>query len=101
MGELSNEDKFDVAQALTDLRALPKDACTARAYFLSPSSSEMDNMLTRQAELLRKCLQGHALISSSWRLSQERLLSGPDNEALTLGEGRLAAELQAANKVSG
>ena len=57
----------------------------------------MQSIFNQQAALIRKVLQGHVALRRAWNLSQEKILGGPEGEMITLGEGRLAAELRAAN----
>nr|CCA14194.1 conserved hypothetical protein [Albugo laibachii Nc14] len=68
-------------------------------FFLSPSTSEMQHMFDQQSAVLRKALEGHAVLRKTWIQFGQELLSTNENQwGLTIGEGRLAAELRLANK---
>jgi len=101
LGELSRsrEDhhtrKFGTEQGVTGLEGLD-----GRDLFLSPSTSEMQQMFDQQSALLRNALESHAVLQRSWMVSQQQLLGLGAGSQLSVGEGRLAAELRMANKVS-
>lgn len=66
--------------------------------FLSPSISEMQQMFDQQSVLLRRTLESHSALQKAWVVSQQKMLGLTDGEGLSVGEGRLAAELRLANK---
>jgi hypothetical protein len=117
-GDLSLPDGLDIMTALSELgnscaRGRPLfgglleeqlEEINARDFFLSPSTSEMEQMFQQQSQLLRKTLESHAALQKSWLLSKRNMLSADqDNNSqavFSLAEGRLAAELRIANKVS-
>ncbi len=81
-------------------------------HVLAMSNIEMEMMLQQQSALLRQVLVRQATIEHAWKLRQESLfgfISSNDHEdendsdvryqRLTIGEGRLAAELRVANNV--
>lgn len=101
LGELSRSRgdhrtrKFGTEQGVTGLEGLD-----GRDLFLSPSTSEMQQMFDQQSALLRNALESHAVLQRSWMISQQQLLGLGAGSELSVGEGRLAAELRLANKVS-
>lgn len=95
---LSSDEKYDIARAISSLRDLPAAQSAAKDYFLSPSTSEMQSMFAQQSALLRKVLLGHSALQRAWKISQEKVLGGPEGEIITLGEGRLAGELRKSNE---
>ncbi|OQR94589.1 hypothetical protein ACHHYP_01114 [Achlya hypogyna] len=94
-------DGIDVLSALSGLSQLNGDealaAFEADQAVLSLSTVEMHVMFKQQAALLRQALQGHAALQHAWLTQQQNLLGAEQSQLLTIGEGRLAAELRLAN----
>ncbi|CCI40801.1 unnamed protein product [Albugo candida] len=68
-------------------------------FFLSPSTTEMQHMFDQQSSVLRQALEGHAVLRKTWKqFGQEILSTNQHQRGLTIGEGRLAAELRLANR---
>ncbi|GLD94621.1 hypothetical protein PINS_up003232 [Pythium insidiosum] len=74
------------------------DDVDGRDFFLSPSATEMQQMFDQQSVLLRRALEGHAALQKAWLVSKQRLLGLGGDVGLSVGEGRIAAELRVANK---
>lgn len=85
----------------TEQRPNGLEGLDGRDLFLSPSTSEMQQMFDQQSALLRSALESHSVLQRSWMISQQQLLGLGNGSELSVGEGRLAAELRLANKVSG
>ncbi|RHY04455.1 hypothetical protein DYB25_010667 [Aphanomyces astaci] len=64
---------------------------------LTPSICEMDAMFQQQASLLRKALSAHATLEHAWNISKQHMLGMRQDQVISIGEGRLAAELRMAN----
>lgn len=75
------------------------DSTDGRDLFLSPSTSEMQQMFEQQSSALRTALEAHSVLQRSWMVNQQKMLGFGASSAFSIGEGRLAAELRLANKV--
>lgn len=104
LGELSRADGSLHARRLgTEQAVNGLEGADGRDIFLSPSSSEMQQMFDQQSILLRNALEAHAVLQRSWLISQQQLLGLGEggSSGFSVGEGRLAAELRLANNVGG
>lgn len=88
------DEQMDIASILTDMKA--HEPSSARSAFLSPSQIEMKHMFDQQSLLLVRTLEGHAALRRAMEQSNASLFEN-EGQVLTLGEGRLACELRAAN----
>lgn len=70
-----------------------------RELFLSPSTSEMQHMFDQQSNILRRALEAHTALQRAWYIEKQQVLGLGQESGISVGEGRLAVELRAANKV--
>ncbi|KAF0701182.1 Aste57867_8333 [Aphanomyces stellatus] len=106
---LSLSDGIDVLVALSDLGSHPSSRMGSRVVGpteptvyreelgVTPSICEMDVMFQQQSALLRKALSAHATLEHAWNISKQHMLGMQENQMISIGEGRLAAELRMAN----
>uniref|UniRef100_M4BAT6 PHD-type domain-containing protein n=1 Tax=Hyaloperonospora arabidopsidis (strain Emoy2) TaxID=559515 RepID=M4BAT6_HYAAE len=100
LGDLSKPGSSNQKRRFGGEQMSELDSMDAREFFLSPSTSEMQHMFDQQSALLRSALEAHSTLQRSWLISQQDMLGAGGRGGFSVGEGRLAAELRLANKVS-
>ncbi|CAK4090701.1 unnamed protein product [Aphanomyces euteiches] len=100
---LTLSDGIDVLSALSDLHRsdsngrVEEPSLYKEELGVVPSISEMDVMFQQQASVLRKALTAHATLEHAWNINKQHMLGMRQDQVITIGEGRLAAELRIAN----
>ncbi|ETV99182.1 hypothetical protein H310_07975 [Aphanomyces invadans] len=97
LSDLGQHHRFRASTIPSTAASAPEPSIYREELGLTPSICEMDAMFQQQAALLRKALHAHATLEHAWNLNKQHMLGMRQDQVISIGEGRLAAELRVAN----